>query len=53
MLSAANNRSAYIDRPSAVLRIRDELRYRLHFRKGRSTKSANTLKLNHFLNAPS
>lgn len=41
-----------IDRPATVLRIRDGLRYRLHFRKGRSTKNANILKLSHFLNAP-
>ena len=35
LVMVASTRSAPIDRPKTVLRIRIELRYRLYFRKGR------------------
>ncbi len=37
--------AAHIDRPTPVPRIRNELRSRSHFRKGRSNKNVNSLKL--------
>jgi len=41
-----------IDRPTTVPRIRIRLRYRSHFRKGRSAKNDKALKLQYFLKAP-
>jgi hypothetical protein len=38
--------SAQIDRPVSVLRIRNALCHRLHFRKGRSGKNDKALKIN-------
>jgi hypothetical protein len=38
--------AAHIDRPAPVLRLCDELRYGLHFRKGRSADNDKALKIN-------
>jgi hypothetical protein len=45
-LATSRSSPAHIDRPVPVLRIRDELRYGLDFRKGRSAKNDKTLKIN-------
>ncbi|MCA1777606.1 MAG: hypothetical protein LC676_18940 [Loktanella sp.] len=41
-----------IDRSTTVPRIRIGLRYRSHFRKGRSAKKTKALNLRYFLKAP-